>query len=682
MRFPLTPSYFHLVPVALAAAALLPAVSPGQADVTTWHNDNARTGANLSESILTPARVNTANFGVLFSVPVDGKVDAQPLYVSAVSVPGKGNLNLGVAATEHDTVYVFNADSGAIVWKRSMLATGETPSDARNCDQVTPEIGITATPVIDRTAGAHGTVYLVAMSKDASGHYYHRLHALDLATGAEQTGSPVVIQATYPGTGDNSSNGQVVFDAKQYKDRPALLLSNHTVYTSWSSHCDIRPYTGWIIGYQQTTLQQNGVFNFEPNGNEAAPWNAGAGPATDAAGNIYISLGNGTFDSTLNAAGFPSRGDFGNSLVKLTPSNGTLTATDYWTMYNTLSESGGDIDLGSGGLMLLPDLTDSSGKVRHLAVAAGKDSNLYVADRDNMGKFNPNNNDALYQELASALSGGIWSSPAYFNDHVYYGSVGSILRSFEVNQARLSSQPGSSTAASFNYPGTTPSVSAYGSSNGILWALQNTSPAVLRAYDATNLATELYNSGAAANGRDSFGNGNKFIAPTIANGKVYIGTPNSVAVFGYLHVNAPPIPDGNYNLTNGASHLLLDDPGATRTSGAQIIQWPANGGRNQKWFFSYQGNGYYLIQNLASGQFLTDPNGASKPYTSLEQQTPLETDAQLWSLIPNGTGYLLLNKAGNIVVDDPGANKTRGTGIILWPRNNGSNQIWTIQQAQ
>jgi hypothetical protein len=379
-----------------------------QTDVLTWHNDVARTGQNLTESLLTPARVSPTTFGLLANVSVDGKVDAQPLYVSALRVNGQGIHNVLFIATEHDSVYAADADTGKIYWKKSMLSSGETTSDSRSCGQVIPEIGITATPVIDRKAGVNGTIFLVAMSEDGSGNYYQRIHALDLSTGAEESGSPVVVQATYPGTGDNSSNGNVVFDAKQYKDRPALMLLNGNLYTSWGSHCDHRPYTGWMIAYSESNLKQSAVLNYTPNGSDGAPWNAGAGPAADASGNVYVALGNGSFETTLNAQGFPSKSDYGNSMVKL--QGATLTLLDYWTMYNSNSESGGDVDLGSGGLMVLPDQTDSTGKVRHLAVAAGKDGNLYVADRDNMGHYDATNDGTIYQQLSGALPGGVWSS--------------------------------------------------------------------------------------------------------------------------------------------------------------------------------------------------------------------------------------------------------------------------------
>lgn len=506
----------------------------GQTNVLTYHNDLARTGQNLSETILTPQNVNSSSFGKLFTVSVDGKVDAQPLVVSAVSIPGHGNPTVVFAATEHDSVYAFDATNGTVYWHVSLLQAGEVPSDNRGCGQVTPEIGITATPVIDPASGPHGTIYLVAMSKDSLGNYYQRLHALDITTGAEEFGGPVAVQATYPGSGDNSSNRQVIFDPKQYKSRPGLLLLNGVVYTSWGSHCDIRPYTGWIIGYDRTTLRQTSVLNFAPNGNEAALWNSGGAPAADAQGNIFVSLANGTFDTATNTQGFPSRGDYGNAFVKVTPQNGSLAPTDYWTMDNTVSESNRDVDLGSGGIMLLPDMLDAAGTLRHLAVGAGKDTNLWVLDRDNMGKFDPQGNATIYEELTGALPGGIWSNPAYFNGLVYFGAVGDVIRAFQLTSARLSSLPVSTTPTAFPYPGATPSISANGSANGILWAVENSNVAVLHAYNANNLGSELYNSNQAPSGRDQFGPGNKYISPTIANGKVFVGTTDSVAVFGLL----------------------------------------------------------------------------------------------------------------------------------------------------
>jgi hypothetical protein len=650
-----------------------------QTNVLTWHNDNARTGQNQTEAILNPANVKSSTFGLRFNFPVDGKVDAQPLYVSGVRITAQGRHNVLYIATEHDSVYAVDADTGKQYWHVSVLGSGETASDNRNCTQVSPEIGITATPVIDTKAGPHGTIFLVAMSKDTSGKYHQRLHALDLTTGNEEFGGPRTVQATYVGSGDNSSNGTVIFDPSQYKDRPGLLLLNGVIYTSWGSHCDHRPYTSWIMGYNESNLQQTSVINFTPNGNAGAPWNAGAGPAADAQGNLYVALGNGTFDTTTTASGFPYLGDYGNSLVRMNVQNGRLSVTDYWTMYNTVDESASDTDLSSGGAMLLPDLTDSTGKTRHLAVAAGKDTHLYVVDRDNMGHFHAGSNATVYQDLAGALPGGMWSSPAYFNEQVYYASSNQALMAFQVNSARVSSSPLSSTAARFGYPGATPSVSAYGNTNGIVWATENSSPAVLHAYNAANLSTELYNSDQAASSRDHFGAGNKFIAPMIANGKVYVGTTNSVAAFGLLTTSKPPLADGDYVLTNHSSGLVLDNPGFSTSPGRQITQWNANGGTNQEWFLSSQGNGYYVILNVSSGLLLTDTNGSATPLTPLVQARPTYNDSQLWSLIPVGGGYVVQNKASGLVIDDPRYSQSAGTGMVLYPRNNGTNQVWTIQ---
>ncbi len=508
--------------------ALSAGVGFSQTNVLTWHNDNARTGQNLTETILTPENVTPTTFGLLFTVPVDGLVDAQPLYVSGLSIAGQVSKNVVFAATENDSVYAFDADTGVVYWQASLLGSGEVPSDDRSCAQVTPRIGITSTPVIDLKAGPHGTIFLVAMSKDASGNYYQRLHALDITTGAELGASPTLIQPTYTGLGD------VTWDPSQYKDRAGLLLVNGIVYTSWAAHCDRDPYTGWTVGFDESTLQQSNVFNFTPNGSQGSIWGAGAGPAADAQGNLFFAVANGTFDSLLNSSKFPRLLDFGNAFVKLTLQSGSLVATDYWTMYNSVIESGGDVDLGSGGIMLLPDQKDATGTVRSLAVGAGKDSNLYVVDRNNMGKFDSAGDATIYQQLTGALPGGIWSNPAYFNGFVYYGAVGDYIRAFQLDSALLSASPVSMTLNSFGYPGMTPSISANGTSNAILWAVENNKPAVLHAFDPTDLATEFYNSNQAAGGRDQFGNGNKYMVPTIANGKVFVGTPNSVAVFGLL----------------------------------------------------------------------------------------------------------------------------------------------------
>ncbi len=351
--------------------------SPSSVDVATYHDDVARTGENTNETTLTPSNVNSTKFGKVAFLSTDGKVDAEPLYLSQISMPSQGMRNVLYVATENDTVYAFNVT---------------------------------------------------------------------------------------------------------------------------------------------------------PNGNEGAIWMSGAGPAADSAGNIYFLQANGTFDTTLNTSGFPNQGDFGNSFMKLSTSSG-LSVADYFTMSNTMTESDADQDLGSGGALVLPDMMDSGGNVHHLAVGAGKDQIIYVVNRDSMGKFSPSANN-IYQEIQGQLSGQVFSMPAYFNNTVYYGAVGDTIKAFPISNAKLATTPSNRTATSFVYPGATPSVSANGTSNGIIWAVENASTAVLHAYDATNLANELYNSNQAAAGRDHFGTGNKFITPMIVNGKVYVGTTNGVAVFG------------------------------------------------------------------------------------------------------------------------------------------------------
>jgi hypothetical protein len=516
-----------------ASLAVHPVTTNSNIDVITYHYDNLRTGQNLSETSLTPANVNSSKFAKLGSFTVDGRVDGQPLYLSNVAIPGQGTKNVLYVVTEHDSVLAFDADSvngatGTFLWKTSALQAGESSSDDRGCGQVTPEIGITSTPVIDRTRNA---IYVVAVSKDSGGNYFHRLHALDLTTGKELFGGPTTIAATYPGSGANSSNGNVVFEASRYNERPGLLQINGTIYTTWGSHCDAGPYNSWAMSYSADTLKQTSVVNLVPNGNEGGIWMSGTAPAADAAGNIYFIIGNGDFDTTTDANGFPANSNCGNCFAKIS-SAAPLKLLDYFTPLNTVSESNADADFGSGGPLLLPDVLDGTGKTRHLAVGSGKDANIYVVDRDNMGKFNASK-DNIYQQINGQLGGGVWAKPSYFNGTVYYGAVNDTIKAFPIVSGKLAITPSSQSAHQFGYPGATPSISANGAANGIVWAVENGGTAVLHAYDATNLTNELYNSNQAANSRDQF-QGNKFITPVVANGKVYVGTPNSVAVFGLL----------------------------------------------------------------------------------------------------------------------------------------------------
>jgi outer membrane protein assembly factor BamB len=505
------------------------------ADVVAFKNDFQRTGQNLVETTLTPANVNAASFGKIRMLATDGKVDAQPLYLSALDIAGKQH-NVVFAATERDSVYAFDADSGATLWKVSLLGPGETPSGPHGCGQVYPVIGITATPAIGRWAGPHGAMWVVAMSNH--GADIQRLHILDVTTGRELYGGPREITATYTAPDGTKRT----FDPGQYEERAALLLSRGTLYTTWTSHCDHAPYSGWIISYDATTLKQNGVLNVGPNGSGSGAagigpgiWMSGSGPAVDDAGFLYLLTGNGPFETELDAQGFPRLGDYGNSFLKLNSlvTSGRLSVADYFTYSDAPSDSAADLDLGSGGIIVLPDLKDSGGTVRHLAVGAGKNGHLYVVNRDAMGKFTSGANH-IWQELPDVLTGGVFSTPAWFNGTLYYGPSDARLLAFTVTDARLSAAPTSQSATEFPYPGVSPAVSANGLRDGIVWAHENSSPAVLHAYEAGNLAHELYNS-SQAGARDELGAGNKFITPMIADGKVFIGTQSGVAVFGLLH---------------------------------------------------------------------------------------------------------------------------------------------------
>jgi outer membrane protein assembly factor BamB len=493
------------------------------------HNDLARTGRMLAETTLTLSNVTAGTFGKLRFLPADGKVDGQPLYVTNLSIGGAAH-NVVYVVTEHDTVYAYDADSGAQLWALSLLGTGETPSDNRGCNDITPEIGITSTPVIDRARGPNGVLYAVAMTKDSGGGIHHRLHALDLSTHAELFGGPTEIAASYPGTGAGSVNGVIAFSPALHTERAALTLVNGNIYMGWTAHCMGGAYTGWIMAYSADTLKQTGVVNITANGSQGSIWMAGSGMASDGT-SVWLIDGNGTFNPTLNAQGFPVDGDMGNAFIKLSTSP-TLAVTDYFATLNVVAQANADEDFGSGGPMLLPDQIAADGTVKHLAVGAGKDNKIYVVDRDNMGKFNPNANN-IWQQLTGTLAGGIWGSPAYFNGVVYYGGQTDTLKALPVTNAFLATTPSSHSALVYPYPGATPAISANGTANGIVWAAENGTTGALHAYDATDLSRELYNSNQAG-ARDQFGAGNKFITPMIAQGRVYVGATNGVAVFGLL----------------------------------------------------------------------------------------------------------------------------------------------------
>ena len=524
-------------PNATSAAATL-TVNTVQADnvnVLTYHNDNARTGQNVNETILTTANVNSNTFGKLSTLSVSGNVDAEPLYASNLTVKGAAH-NVVFVVTEQDMAYAFDADTFAPLWNVS-VANGESPAGmVDSCSQVEPNIGVTSTPVIDLTAGTHGTIFLVAMTRDSGGAYHQRLHALDLTTGAEQTGSPQAITATYtiPGTSTTDT-----FDPMQYKERAGLLLTGHTVYLSWASHCDADPYQGWVMAYNESTLQQGPVLNIAPNGANArtAIWMANTAMAADSTGNIFFLAANGMFgDGSTSPSltnGFPTMPNYGNAFMKLSTANNTLTVADYFAMFNANAESSNDEDLGSGGAILLPDLSDSGGTTHQLAVGAGKDGYVYVVNRNAMGKFSSGGDSAIYQKLGdpngngtgSAVVGAVYSMPAYFNNAVYYGGSNDTLKAFTITNAKLSASAAFTSSNSFGFPGCTPSISANGATNGIVWCI-SAGGGTLSAYDATNLA-QLYSSPSFPDPSDV-----KFVTPLIANGKVYVGVEDGVVVFG------------------------------------------------------------------------------------------------------------------------------------------------------
>jgi hypothetical protein len=524
--------------VLVEVCVLLSGFSAAQVSVTTYHNNKLRTGSNILETTLTPSNVNSAHFGKLFAQAVDGFLYAQPLYLSDVAIPGLGIHNVVYAATMNDSVYAFDADTKSGVtakplWKVSFVnaAAGITPvplGDVACTGAISTRIGIMGTPVIDPVGG---TIYVLARTKE-SGLYFQRLHALDVTNGAEKFGGPVVIQASAVGTGSGSVNGKITFNPRIQNQRAALLLQNGQVYIAWGSHCDNGLYHGWLIAYDFKLLTQTAAWLTTPNGIEGAIWESGSGPAADAT-STYVAIANGTFDANTGGS------DYGQSIVKLgPPSGGILPVQDSFTPYNGPGLNTGDWDIGSGGAMLLPDQVN--GPHLHLLVQCDKAGNIYLIDRDNMGGFNPQNNKQIVQSLPKAEL-GMWNSPTWWSDHVYFGSAKDHLKLFSFNplSGLLSKAPISQSANTFLYPGTTTSVSANQASDAIVWALDNstfkytTVGAVLYAYDATDLTKMLYNS-AEFPARDAAGPAVKFAVPTIANGKVYVGSRTSVTVYGLL----------------------------------------------------------------------------------------------------------------------------------------------------
>jgi len=497
--------------------------------VFTHHNDNARTGQNLNETVLTKANVNAATFGKLTSYTIDGIAHASPLYAAGVNVPGLGLRNVVYVATEHDSVYAFDADgrSTTPIWQKSFLGAGATTvstSDVGEFFDIIPEIGITGTPVIDP---ATRTMYVVAKTKEGS-NFVQRLHALDIATGSEKFGAPVVIQATVPGTGAGSANGQLPFNSLRENQRTALLLYNGVVYMGFGSHGDNQPYHGWLLGYNATTLQRVLTYTSTPNGEGGGIWQSGGGLAIDAGGNFFFATGDGTFN--VNSGG----SDIGDSFVRFNLSTGVA---DYFTPNDQAYLDTNNLDLDAGGMILLPD---QPGAHQHLLVSAGKNGTIYLVDRDNMGGYNATNRNVQTLDdifpFGTPLPGN-YSSPVYFNGTVYFGPVADVVQAFRLTNGLLSTGPTSTTAQSYAYPGGALAISANGTSNGILWAVRKNggAPGTLHAYDAADLAMELYNSDQAAGSRDSLADpAAKFSIPLVVNGRVYVASEGRFTIYGLL----------------------------------------------------------------------------------------------------------------------------------------------------
>ena len=510
-----------------SSASVFVSAHPG---VLTHHNDNFRTGQNTQESVLTLADVNTTTFGKLFSYSTDGISHASPLYLPGVDVPGVGLRNVVYVATEHDSLYAFDADGGSTtpLWHISFInpaagITTVTSTDVGECCDITPEIGITGTPVIDASTG---TLYLVAKTKE-NGNFVQRLHALNVATGAEKFGGPVVIQGSVPGSGVGSVAGRVPFDSLRENQRTALLLLNGNVYFGFGSHGDNEPYHGWLLGYNAATLSPVLAYNATPNGEGAGIWQSGGGLVADASGNIYYVTGDGTFD--VNSGGV----NYGDSFVKF--ASGAVQ--DYFTPHDQGLIDTNNLDLGAGGLVLLPD---QPGAHPHLLVSAGKNGSIYLVDRDNMGHYSATANTNV-QTLANIFPFGTplpgnYSSPVYFNGSVYFGPVADTVQAFQLSNGLLSTAPTSRTAVSYGYPGGALAISANGTSNGILWAVEKrgTAAGALHAYDARNLAVELYNSDQAPGGRDVIDAAAKFSIPLVVNGKVFVASEGRLTAFGLL----------------------------------------------------------------------------------------------------------------------------------------------------
>ena len=554
-------------------------------------------GVNWNETILTPANVNSTDFGKLFSTTVDGQVYAQPLYMENVKITtgaNQGTHNVVFVATEHDSLYAIDANTGIVLWRDALLTAehGGTvtsvPSSAVHSDDIAPEIGITATPVIDP---ATNTIFVENKTQEVASdgtHFEHHLYAINIGSGAiikevliaDSIGDTVVSGPAVAGTGVGSSGGVVRFDALRQLDRPGLTLVNGNIYLAYASHGDNGPYHGWILGYSESTLAPTAVFNVNPNGSDDGIWQSGgtlAYETVDGHTYLYFETGNGTFDTTLTQSPFnsslmiPEDGDYGDSFVKVevdgtTPASGSLEATDningwgmhvvdYFTPINEGNLSAGDTDLGSGGPILLPV---SAGSAAHpnLLVGSGKAGQIYLLDADDMGGYHgdpagdgKSGTDDVVQETINGAINGALDTPTFYNGVLYYvGAFGDDARTFTIANGVMSSTSVTQSADRYPFPGSTPTISTNPSGgNAIVWDIAGPGTDQLRAYNASQgYASEIYTSGEAANSRDSLGTAVKFTVPTVADGEVFVGTTDSLVAYGLLkQPTAPPAAPSN-----------------------------------------------------------------------------------------------------------------------------------------
>ncbi|MGZ4827074.1 MAG: pyrrolo-quinoline quinone [Terriglobales bacterium] len=502
----------------------------GAMAVTTYHYDTLRTGANRNETILTLANVNASSFGKVASFDVDGEIYGQPLYLQSVSIGGTAH-NVVFVATEHDSVYAFDADAKTTspLWQKNFLnpGAGITTVDSATdfptpYEDIAPEVGITSTPVIDSTSG---TIYVVAKTKE-NGEFFQRLHALDIRSGAEKFGGPTTIQASIPGAGTvNDGNGNIVFDPLICLQRSALLLLSGKIYIAFASHGDFDPFLGWLLVYDAQTLKQVAAFAPSADGSGGGIWESGNGPAADASGHVFVGIGNGDYTADINGR------DYGDSFLKLALSGDTLNVLDWFTPFNFRELNDLDHDLGSGGPILLPD--QPSGPT-HLLMGGDKAGDFFVINRDAMGHNHASDNSQAVQQID--LGSGLFTNPTAWKDNVYIGPAGAPLQCYKISNGQLTlSSQGSATSG---FPGISTAVSSNGDSNGIAWALQvdqwDNGPATLRAYDANDCTHELYNSDQASGGRDTAGTAVKFTVPTVINGKVYVSGGSTLTVYGLL----------------------------------------------------------------------------------------------------------------------------------------------------